>query len=283
MVEAPLLTMDGTPVEVDTVACQWEGCIRIFASLKTLIDHLHTDHVGTHKSNYYCEWASCSRRGMSQTSRFALISHLRSHTGEKPFNCPRPECDKSFSRSDALAKHMRQIHNMEPPAPGRGGSSISAPPQNAVSSSVPGITSRYGRRNNVYEPDVPRPVIKYGQHVVTTNPWGVPPPPPLPGKEVLEYDSDDQAPLYSPPASIHEPESEGIPLHLWNLRDRETGLIMGRSPAMVKYLIVKAKHKHALDEHEALIEELRVARNEQNFWYGQKELLLDEFLKANFG
>jgi hypothetical protein len=35
-----LLTFEGTPI--DTVSCQWEGCIRIFASLKTLIEHLHT-------------------------------------------------------------------------------------------------------------------------------------------------------------------------------------------------------------------------------------------------
>ena len=28
--------------QLDTVKCQWEGCIREFASLKTLIDHLHT-------------------------------------------------------------------------------------------------------------------------------------------------------------------------------------------------------------------------------------------------
>jgi len=156
----------------------------------------------------------------------------------------------------------------------------SAYPQNA---STPGLPSRYGRRNNPHEPDVPRPIIKYGQHVVTTNPWGVPPPPPLPGKEVLEYDSDDESPLYSPPASAQEPESEGIPPHLWDLRDGETGLIMGRSPAMVRYLIMKAKHKHAIQEHEALIEELRVARNEQNFWHAKKEILLDEFLKASFG
>lgn len=72
-------------------------------------------------------------------------------------------------------------------------------------------------------------------------------------------------------------------MHLWELRDPQTGLIMGRSPAMVRYLIVKAKHRHALQEHEYLLEELRAVRAEQSYWYEKKEELLDEFLKANFG
>jgi len=46
---------------------------------------------------------------------------------------------------------------------------------------------------------------------------------------------------------------------------------------MVRYLVIKAKHKHALQEHECLIEELRAARAEQNYWYEKKEGLLDEF------
>ena len=185
---------------------------------------------------------------------------------------------------------MRQIHGMEPPAPGRGSTHNGAgnTPGNSASvvsnSANPGLVSRFvpGKRLKPDEPDVPRPIVRHGQHVVTTNPWGAPPLPQLQGKEPTPYEDDDQIPR-SPLSSPNDPESEGIPLHLWELRDPQTGLIMGRSPAMVRYLIIKAKHKHALQEHECLIEELRAVRAEQNYWYEKKEGLLDEFLKANFG
>jgi len=56
-------------------------------------------------------------------------------------------------------------------------------------------------------------------------------------------------------------EDDGLPPHLQRLVDPRTGLIMGRSPALVMYIIQKAKMRYALETHAALIEELRCAES----------------------
>lgn len=96
--------------------CKWTDCDqRQQHNLPQLVNHLNHNHLNASSGDsvrYKCLWEGCTRHGLEQPSRFALISHCRTHTGEKPYFCPIPECEKHFTRSDALAKHVKGVHDL---------------------------------------------------------------------------------------------------------------------------------------------------------------------------
>ncbi|KAJ7154745.1 hypothetical protein C8R46DRAFT_960841 [Mycena filopes] len=308
---------------VDSVTCQWEDCGLVYTHLPTLVDHVHQDHVGAHKAKYTCEWSTCGRRGYIQPSRFALLSHLRAHTGERPFVCTRPECDKAFMRSDTLAKHVRNQHDFVPclsnpaPAPLRpikrkrsdGEQNMHVPPPPGAQQ---GVFSTFQLAPNL--PDMADPVA------AASRPWAV-----LDARDFERVDPVDLPPTYAPPppeANPRQPQKqqyrppspvvspmsaslrvrltpppdpnweadasvETLPARLRALyvrgRAGARGTVLGRPPAMVMYLLVKAKHRYASQQRTQLVEELRVVRAELRRAEEEKERALDSLLRGVFG
>lgn len=78
--------LNGNPDWGPITTCDWDGCAMIFGDQHLMLDHIYNDHVGD-KSKYTCEWIGCSRKSKNQSSKQALIAHLRSHTTDKPFIC----------------------------------------------------------------------------------------------------------------------------------------------------------------------------------------------------
>ncbi|KAF8655492.1 hypothetical protein AX16_003022 [Volvariella volvacea WC 439] len=280
------------------------------------------------------------------------------------------ECDKSFTRSDALAKHMRLQHNISPPAPGRGGSrkrkraaaddgpsvGLSAPllttggagavhgslsamaagsgsgAAGASSSSLmtrdrgdkmaiddPGLDdlgaggasgfvafkvdapdmdmsmslgmgAGMGRRraNGRYRspsPHFPPGGFSRGRgespgHLANgaSGLGGAGGGEGGPGQGGAAGAAGENDEGYNSSSS-----SDSLPAHLQQHYDPETNTVLGRSKAMVKYILMKAKERYALEQHVELLEQLRVVRNEYKREKEEKERLLDELLRRQFG
>ncbi|KAI9319953.1 hypothetical protein BX666DRAFT_1811826, partial [Dichotomocladium elegans] len=89
-------------------------CGQMCDNMQKLITHIGDNHVGSGKPTYRCEWQGCPRNQKPFTKRHKMYNHLRTHTGERPFVCPKQGCAKRFSRPDSLTTHIKTHSNVRP-------------------------------------------------------------------------------------------------------------------------------------------------------------------------
>ncbi|CAO3577540.1 unnamed protein product [Absidia cylindrospora] len=94
--------------------CLWKNCGTIRVGVRDLTDHIVSAHVGGGKPLYRCEWENCRRSHKPFTKRHKICNHLRVHTGERPFVCDKPGCEKRFSRLDSLTTHIKTHSTVRP-------------------------------------------------------------------------------------------------------------------------------------------------------------------------
>ena len=106
------LRVDDDDIHEQITKCNWEGCQMVLPDTDKLVTHINNEHIEGRSKKYTCEWMNCGRKGQTHASGYALKSHMRSHTREKPFFCLLP--GKSFNPIVRDRAVLRYICRMRP-------------------------------------------------------------------------------------------------------------------------------------------------------------------------
>ncbi|KAF2857833.1 hypothetical protein K470DRAFT_260423 [Piedraia hortae CBS 480.64] len=225
--------------------CLWRDCPFGEADNNDeLVKHVQSTHCaanGVKKAKFLCEWGECQKKNAVHPSGYALKAHMRSHTKEKPYYCDLPECDRSFTRSDALSKHMRTVHEPEQP---RGGAA--SPPKKGaklqLKNSVPdaALGPTEDEDGNPVTPSPANDNITYvpARHPVTQQAGFM---------------------IHYPPDIKFEPRESNLPAH-------------------ILLQVLERQLHYAQTEHERLKQQIDLLEHEKRQEWLEKEILLDAMI-----